>query len=123
MSAIVINGTTYGGPPTGPWAPTKIEKIRRRIGKVLLMASGLRIFVYMNSTKNEWRLSWEMVNETTRAAVVALYFLTTTFTFVDQFGNSHTVQVEDDELPEETAFTRADNTIYYNVSIVLHQGN
>jgi hypothetical protein len=122
MSAIVVNGTTYSG-GANPQPPSNISEPSTKIGVTLVAASGVRHFMSTSVRKHAWTLSWENANATTRAAVDALHALNTTFTYVDEFGTSNTVQCEDEERKQETAFTTAANTILYDLEIVLHQAN
>lgn len=120
--AISLNGTTYNG-GANPYPPTKIAKKRTKVGKTLVMASGVRVFVYGGNNKSGWVLTWENANEVTRAAVAAVTVLTTTFAFVDQLGVTRTVQCEADEQVEDTAFTTAANAILYDVQLTIWQAD
>lgn len=122
MAAIILNGTTYNG-GSNPSPPSKISKPSTKIGLTLVAASGVRHFMSASVRKHAWTLSWETANATTRAAVDALHALNTTFTFVDEFGVSNTVQCEEDEKTQDTAFTTSANTILYDLEVVLHQAN
>ena len=123
MAAIILNGTTYNGAGANPQPPSKISKPSVKVGITLPAASGVRHFMSAGVRKHAWTLSWETANATTRAAVDTHHALNTTFTFVDEFGLSNTVQCEDDERKQDTGFTTAANTILYDLEIVLHQAN
>lgn len=122
MSAIILNGTTYSG-GANPYPPSKIEEVSKKVGKTLIMASGVRAFVGPGTVKEGWKLSWEVVNTTTRAAAKALVALTATFTYTDEFGVGHTAQCEADDQTRGTAFTKADNSILYDLQLTIWQGN
>lgn len=123
MAAIILNSVTYNGAGANPQPPSKISAPVTKIGLTLPAASGVRHFMSASTRKHAWTLSWEKANATTRAAVDALHALNTTFTFVDEFGTSNTVQCEDEEKKQDTAFTTAANTILYDLELVLHQAN
>ena len=122
MSAYVINGTKYSG-GANPQPPSKVSRPSVKVGLTLPAASGVRHFMSASVRKSTWTFSWENANATTRAAVEALHALNTTFTLVDEFGVSNTVQCEDEEKKQDTGFTTAANTILYDLEIVFHQAN
>lgn len=123
MAAIILNGTTYNSAGGNPQPPSKISEPVTKIGITLVAASGVRHFMSASARKHAWTLSWEKANSVTRAAVDALHALNTTFTYVDEFGTSNTVQCEEDERTQDTGFTTAANTILYDLELILHQAN
>lgn len=84
------------------------------------MSDGSRHFV-QRGTKRVWAIKWDKVNETTRAALVTLGLLSTTFVYVDELGTSYTVQTENDDLKHSTAFTSVTNVYYYGVELTIRQ--
>lgn len=121
-SNIVLNGSTYSGTPLSGtlFKPMAIEEKLNKIGTVIVAEAGNRTLVY-RAVKREWTIHWEKVPETTRAALIALAALSTTFTFADEHGTSYTVQTEPGDHQCKTAFTTPANAIYYDVDLILHE--
>lgn len=123
MANISLNGTTYSGTPLSlgaPWKPSKITRRIIKIGTTNIAANGTRTLV-LRGNKSEWDLEWEKVDAITRNAIRTLHALSTTFTFVDEDGASWTVQTEEGDQEDTTAFTSPSNTQYYDTSITLRQ--
>jgi hypothetical protein len=127
MAAIIINGTTYNGSGGNPLPPSKNPMTIAKIGKTMVNANGGRVFVArvvagVPIRKRTWVLSWEKATSVERNAVRALVALATTFTYADEEGTSYTVQVEEDDPYNHAAsFTKADNSLLYDLSITLRE--
>lgn len=127
MAAIVINGVTYDGAGGNPHPPSKIDLTIQKIGKTMVSANGGRTFVARTSggvpiRKRTWTLSWEHGSTVDRNAVRALLAVATTFTYADEEGTSYTVHVEeDDAYTHAPSFTKADNSLLYDLSITLKE--
>jgi hypothetical protein len=126
--AITLNGVTYNGGanPLGPDSDGGSDLKPMKIGRVLVAASGARSFVWRQSggsgiIKREWALSWSNANTTTRTALLNLLAVAGTFLFQDEQGAFWTVQIEEEDLKITSSFTRANNTILYNIALTLHQ--
>jgi hypothetical protein len=123
MANISLNGTTYDGTPaagSNPWKPASITRRDIKIGVTNVAADGTRTLV-LRGIKREWDIEWEKVNATTRNALRTLHALTTTFTFVDEDGTSWTVQTEEGDHEDSTAYTSGANVQYYDTKITLRQ--
>ena len=122
MANIILNGTTYDGNPASGtyWKPVRIAETLRKIGTVVEAEAGGRTLV-QRAVKREWTITWEKVNESTRAGVIGLAGLGTTFAYVDEHGTSYTVQTEPGDHASETAFTSVTNVYYYNLELTLHE--
>lgn len=82
MASITLNANVL--------TPNKIEHTPEKIGVELVMANGRRRFVH-RATKETWSLSWEGITSTVRATLRTIFDLTSTFTYIDQFGVSWSV--------------------------------
>ena len=122
MANIQLNGTTYSGTaaaPGTPFKPTSIREIPHKKGLLLEAADGTPNWMY-RATKKEWQIDWAAVPENTRAAVATVAALNTTFTFVDERGNSNTVLTTADDFSQETAYYSA-GAQYYKLSLTVRQ--
>ena len=125
MPAVTLNGNAFNGTVSDAdsvrRAPQKATPKPRKVGKTLEAASGARTFMYRGG-KTDWELAWEKVPEVTRAAVRAVFDLTTTFPYIDPSGASWTVQCEETDYQEELDVTLPDGTTrYYNVRLTVRQ--
>lgn len=124
--AIIINGTTYNGAGGNPTPPSKIEMTMIKVGKTKVNANGGRTFVAraiagVPIRKRTWVLSWEKATSVERNAVRALAAVATTFAFTDEEGTAYTVQIEEDAYGHSPSFTKADNSLLYDLSTTLHE--
>lgn len=119
LNSISFNGDVYSNPTTTRRAPKLVTPKPRKIGKAMIAASGARTWVH-RSAKTDYELEWENVAELTRAAVRAIFDLTTTFTAVLPVGTA-TYQCEEQDYTEKEAFTMPDGTRYYNITLLLRQ--
>lgn len=119
---IVINGQAFSGTPLSGtlFKPMAIEEKVLKIGTLVEFEAGNSTFVY-RAVKREWTITWEKVPETTRAAIITLAALPTTYTFVDEHGESFTVHSRPGDHQSKTAFTTPANAIYYDISLTLHE--
>jgi len=124
MANISLNGTAYSGTPVSPgtpWKPISIDVKTIKPGVSLVAETGARTFVLFGAVKYEWTITWEKVPENTRAALAGLAATLTTFTFIDPFTQSYTVQMEDGDHQQKTAFTDSANVQYYDITITIRQ--
>lgn len=130
MPNITLNGVAFNGSVLDSEgtlrAPRTVTPKRHKIGISQVSDNGTRYFIYASATsreKTDWELRWERVPQATRAAVLAVWALTATFTFIDPDGTSHTVQCETDDLTEEPddEATLPDGTRYYNLTLTVRQ--
>lgn len=123
MPAATLNSVSFAGLVTDAEnvrrAPQKITPKPYKVGKALVSPVGARTWVH-RAQKNDWLLEWEKVPETTRAAVKAIFDLTTTFS-VTLLGGTYTVQCEEEDYSEEQTDVLPDGTRYYNVSLLVRQ--
>jgi hypothetical protein len=119
INAVTFTGNVYSDPATVRRAPKLITPKPRKIGKAMVAASGARTWVH-RTEKVDQLLEWENVAELTRAAVRAVFALTTTFSATMPTGTA-TYQCEDEDYTEDEAFCMPDGTRYYNVTLLLRQ--
>lgn len=79
---IYLNGVVF--------KPSSIDRKEDKIGDSKVMANGYKRF-YHRAFKNQWQIAWNGVTTDVLNNVRAIYRLTSTFTFVDEQGNSYTV--------------------------------
>lgn len=116
--SITLNGTTFH--------PSPFQVDVTKIGVSLVAASGKRRFVHRLSGatpiyKRVWNLPFENVSETVRAAVAAIYALTTTFTLIDEHGTSYTVQCEDGGYTEQVNTVVSNTELTYDLTLKVYQ--
>lgn len=116
--SISLNGTTF--------YVSDINKDTSKIGVTLVAASGRRRFAHRTVSgtpvyKREWSIPWNNVSETVRAAVAAIYALTTTFTFVDEHGTSYTVQCEDGGHSEKINTIVSNTELTYDLTLKIYE--
>ena len=124
MADLVMNGTTYSGSPTNtsnPQRPVGVDHKIVKVGRLIEAADGSTSWVH-RGVKNIFTISWgEWANQTTRDAVVALYLLTTTFTYTHTNGSSYTVLTVGDDEFTEAIRTNSANAYKYDLKIVLRE--
>lgn len=79
---ITINGTSFN--------PTSIEYSIEKVGESRRMADGTLRY-YHRANKYKWTLQWASVRESRVSAIQTVGELTTSTTFIDYEGVSHTV--------------------------------
>lgn len=104
--------------------PSDIQLTTRKIGVLLVMASGARVWVNRLSgatpiMKRQWELTWDGTTAAERTTVAAVFDYAVPFAFVDQYGESYTVQCEEDGYSESVALIAGDGTLYYDLSLTL----
>jgi len=72
--------------------PTSVEAEEDKIGESRRMGDGTLRY-YHRAFKSKWTLNWTAVKEANVPAIRTIARLTTSFTFVDYDGVSHTVMV------------------------------
>lgn len=129
MPAITLNATSFAGTVFDAdsvlRAPTQMPKLEiDKIGPVLVAENGARTFIRFGQ-KARWAITWKRVPDATRAAVKAVFDLTSTFVFVDSGGTSHTVQCEPGDYTEEcdtgATLPTSPPTYYYDVTLVVRE--
>lgn len=116
--AIVLNSVTF--------YPSDVALERSKIGVTLTAANGTRRFVHRLSGatriyKNVWEISWQTVSTSVRTAVLAVYAVTSTFVFTDQFGASWAVQCEDGGYTETVSLIAGNGDLYYDITLKVFQ--
>lgn len=123
MPAATLNSVSFAGgvfdAETVRRAPQKIIPKPRKIGDVVEGADGTQNFM-QRAQKSDWELRWEQVPETTRAAVRAIFDLSTTFTAVLPSG-TYTVQCHKEDYTEDPVLTIPGPIDYYDVTLIIHQ--
>lgn len=111
---VTLNGTQF--------RPTSVEPEETKIGEEKRMADGTLKF-YHRAIKLRWTISWKGLIETSVAAIRTIYRLTTSFTFIDEFGTSWTVMTLPGNLSVSMSAerTRIDGTKYYDIDLVIDQ--
>ena len=111
---ISLNGTQF--------RPTSVDVEETKIGEEKRMADGTLKF-YHRAVKLQWTIAWTGLVETAVAAIRTIYRLTTSFTFIDEFGTSWTVLTLPGnlQLSMSAEKTRIDGTKYYDVELVVTQ--
>lgn len=129
MPNVTLNGTTFTGgvytPDTTRKAPQTIVPDPRKIGVLKVSPNGTRIWIQrLNGStpivKSTYKLTWNMVPETTRAAVRAIFDLGATFTAILPSGTI-TVQCEESDYEERPTETLPDGTTYYDITLTLRE--
>lgn len=118
MADIEINGNTYDNTTFSKPVSIGVETVK--IGTSIVAANGSRTFV-QRGYKYQWTIRWEKVTEATRLALAIVAALSTTFEFVDTAGTSYTVQTEEGDHTQETAFADIAGTQYYDIDLTLRQ--
>jgi hypothetical protein len=123
MPAVTLNGVSFAGTVydanTVRRAPQHVNPRPRKISTVLVGREGTRNQM-LYGTKTDYELIWEQVAETTRAAVRAVFDLTSTFTAILPQGTV-TVQCEGEDYKEDHVLTFPDGTRFFNVTLTLRQ--
>lgn len=130
MPAVTLNGVSFAGSvhaaESVPRAPQIVTPKPRKIGIVLEAADGSRALIQQTTSggtpidKTDHELRWNRVPEATRAAVAAIFDLTTTFTAVLPQG-TFTVQCEMEDYTEDLDIAIPGPVYYYNVTLTLRQ--
>ena len=123
MPAVTLNGVSFAGLVTDlesvVRAPAKATHVRHKIEVVKVAASGTRTAMVFGS-KTDYQLEWPQVPEATRAAVQAIFDLTTTFS-ATVLGTTLTVQCEDGDYTEEQVLDLPGPLYYFTVKLTLRQ--
>jgi hypothetical protein len=125
MADLIINGTAYSGSPTNTANPQRpdsggVERTTIKIGKMLTAADG-SITEMLRGTKRQWKIKWTHANATTMTALIAIFALTTTFTFTDVNAVSYTVVCVTDDPFAASIFTDRTNAYLYDVELTLRE--
>lgn len=113
MGAITLNGTTFYA--------SDVQETGEKIGVAIQAANGARRWA-QRANKRSWQISWKDVDVSVQTAVRNVFNLTTTFTFVDENGNSATVLCEAGAFKSTVATIGTVNgaqVLYYNVDLTL----
>lgn len=124
MADVIINGTTYSGSPNTPGTPARplsIERVYRKIGRLVEAADGSTSWVH-RGLKWTFTITWgPRASVATKTAVRAIRALTTTFSYTDEEGTVFTVlNVGDDEY-KELVKTNSANVYQYELALILRQ--
>jgi hypothetical protein len=113
-TTISLNGTSF--------SPTTIETTIQKFGTTKRAANG-RLYFYYRGTKRFWTIEWTGLPEASLSAIRAIGILTTSFTFIDEFGVSFTALVPEGGYTHEMAAERRSlaGVFYYDVTLQLEE--
>lgn len=117
---VTINSVIFGvgGSHKGP---TNIEEEILTFGTEFEAANG-DLTMLQSGQKTQWTLTWNDIPKSTRDAIRTLAKLTTTFPFVDEDGNSFTVQCpKQSRYKSGISIIANATTLYYGVTLVVRQ--
>jgi hypothetical protein len=107
-----LNGTDYH--------PSSCEYDPGELGNLITTRKGKRVWV-SRGYKPNWKFSWDMIDETTRSALETLSRLGATFTLIDEFDTSYTVQCDEKAFTSKTDGEMTVTSImYYDVTLEVH---
>lgn len=111
---ITLNGTQF--------RPTSVDVEETKIAEEKRMADGT-MKSYHRAVKLQWTITWSGLVETSVSAIRTIYRLTTSFTFIDEFGVSWTVVTLSGGLNVSMSAERVrlDGTKYYDVELIITQ--
>lgn len=112
MAAPTLNGTTF--------YPSDIQRRTKRTGTLTVAANGARTWT-QRGTKQEFVVSWRLVDNTIRAAIQTIANLTTTWTFVDENGASYTVQCEGEPIDAAVGLIDGAGDPLYDVTLTFFE--
>ena len=102
------------------FTPSDIKETEDRIGTSFQAVNGSRRFA-LRATKRTWSLEWAKVLLATVDQLRAIYRLTVPFTYVAESGEMATVYCDTDALQITRSFISGDNTVYYQVTLVIKE--
>lgn len=117
---ITLNSVIYGtgGSHKGP---SNIEEELLTFGTEFEAANG-DVTLLQTGQKRQWVVTWNDIPVATRNAIRTLAQLTSTFTYVDEDGNSFTVQCPKQGRFKSGITIIADGTtLYYGVTLTIRQ--
>lgn len=117
-SAFLFNGAAY--------TPEAIDRELVKVGETNVADDGTRNFVQRVNAANAptFKQVWTFTftaNEATRAALVALAKLTTTWSLRDLEGVTSTVQTEADSYRERWRFRAANGQQYHEITLKVYE--
>jgi len=118
---IKLNNVTFG--KTGLQGPTNVEPDLLVFGSEQETRNGA-LSLLETGKKWHWTITWDAVDVATRNAVRSIALLSSTFTFVDEDGVSHTVQCpKEGRYKAGISITGSDGggTLYYGVTLVIRE--
>jgi hypothetical protein len=119
MAGISLNGVTF--------YPSDVPEELELIGESIVSDNGTRRWIQIVDgssnpiRKRSWTIPWNDVPAATRAAIKAIALLGTTFTFVNELGESYTVQCEEKCFSSNVSTISGDNLNYYTVSLTIFE--
>lgn len=117
---ITLNGTVFGtgGSLKGP---SNVEEELLTFGTEFEAYNG-DMTLLQTGQKRQWTISWDNVTAATRNAVRALAGLTSAFTYIDEDGNSFTVQCPTQgRYQSGIGIIGHGGTLYYGVTLLIRQ--
>lgn len=119
LNGVTFTGDVYSSPASVRRAPKTITPKPYKIERLVPGKDGTRN-VMRRGQKIDYELEWETVAELTRAAVRAVFDLSTTFTAVLPAGTA-TYQCEGTDYSEAESVVYPDGTRFYNVKLTIRQ--
>lgn len=113
-TTISLNGVSF--------SPTTVEVSFEKIGTTKRAANG-KLYFYFRALKRMWNIEWSNLPEGSLSAIRTIGALTSSFTFIDEFGASFTVIVPPGGYSAEMSAERISlaNVFYYDVSLQLEE--
>lgn len=117
---ITLNATIFGlgGSHKGP---TNIEEEVLVFGTEFEADTG-DLSMLETGKKRQWVLTWNDIPVATRTAIRAIALLSSTFTYIDEDGNSFTVQCpKQSRYKSGISIIANATTLYYGVTLTIRQ--
>jgi hypothetical protein len=107
-----MNGTDYH-PSTADYDPGEM-------GNLITTRKGKRVWV-SRGYKPNWKFEWKDISETLRSDLETLSRLGATFTLIDEFDTSYTVQCDEKSFTAKTSGEQSVTSImYYDATLEVH---
>lgn len=115
---IILNTTTF--------TPSDIKESETKVGTVFRAANGRLRFAQVTVggqpvTKKIWTIEWKLIPIATLDLLRQIYRLPSSFPYVGEAGETHTVLCDADALQSTRAFIAGDGTVYYRVSLTIKE--
>jgi len=119
MASISLHG--------GSFTPNDVQQTTAKIGKSLVYDNGGRDWMQRVDglgqpiVKSQWEISWKLVDSTLRSAILAVFLLDTSFTFIDEHGDSYTVQCEDAGFKSQIGAVLMGAILLYDITLTIYE--